>query len=55
MHLSGDSVADVPAGVAVVFEIKGRGAVERVNTLINKNPALQHATHVSDDQDSAAR
>ena len=48
-------MADVPAGVAVVFEIKGRGAVERVNTLISKNPALQRATHVSVDQDSAAR
>ena len=55
VHLSGGLIADVPAGNAAVFEIKGRGAVERVNSLIQKYPTLKNAAHVSPDQDAAAR
>ena len=55
VKLSGGMIGDVPAGNATVFEIKGRGAVERVNSLIQKYPTLKNAVHVSPDQDAAAR
>lgn len=55
VKLSGGMIGDVPAGNAAVFEIKGRGAVERVNSLIQKYPTLKNAAHVSPDQDAAAR
>ena len=55
VHLPGGVVDGVAAGDAVVFEIKGLAAIERVNALLQKRPALQQAAHVSKDQQAAAR
>jgi len=55
VHLPGGLVGDVAAGDAVVFEIKGLAAIERVNALLQKCPALLQAAHVSGDQQAAAR
>ena len=53
--MPGGLVGDVAAGDAVVFEIKGLAAIERVNALLQKCPALLQAAHVSGDQQAAAR